>query len=105
MNKRLSIVTINFNQIDALKLTLNSIRNAACNKNLFQLIVIDGRSTDGSTELLRDYADVISIGISEPDKGIFDAMNKGLNYATGDYVIFMNSGDTFCSDILNINFI
>lgn len=63
----------------------------------FEFIVIDGASTDGSAGLLDEYAGSISYSVSEPDKGIYNAMNKGIAHAHGDYCIFMNSGDCFCN--------
>jgi glycosyltransferase involved in cell wall biosynthesis len=62
-----------------------------------EYIVIDGASTDGTLQIIEKYTNKIAKLISEPDKGIYDAMNKGLALATGDYVIFMNSADEFYS--------
>jgi glycosyltransferase involved in cell wall biosynthesis len=103
--KKLSIITINYNQAESLKLTLESVRTSGAAPDSYELIVIDGGSTDGSPALLNEYSDIISLGISEPDEGIFSAMNKGLKFASGQYVIFMNSGDSFCSNILSGNLV
>jgi glycosyltransferase involved in cell wall biosynthesis len=91
-----SIITINFNNASGLKNTINSV-----NDQLFPFlehIVIDGNSTDTSIvdiqTVLKSYHKVIS----EPDAGIYDAMNKGISFATGEYVLFLNSGDTFASE-------
>lgn len=62
-----------------------------------EIIVIDGGSTDGSVEVMRRYEDKIDHSVSERDKGIYHAMNKGVRAATGNFCIFMNSGDTFAS--------
>ena len=64
----------------------------------FELVVVDGASTDGSVELIHTHADRIDRWVSEPDGGIYNAMNKAVAMATGEYVIFMNSGDTFYED-------
>ena len=89
----LSIITINKNNREGLRKTIESIL-AQTNKN-FEWIIIDGDSTDGSKELLENYKDYIDIWISEPDTGIFNAMNKGINLSHGNYIYFLNSGDYF----------
>jgi glycosyltransferase involved in cell wall biosynthesis len=63
----------------------------------FEYIVIDGESTDGSTSFIESYSDKIDYWVSEPDRGIYNALNKGIQKATGDYVLFLNSGDHFYS--------
>ncbi|MQD69754.1 glycosyltransferase, partial [Vibrio parahaemolyticus] len=95
----ISIVTVNFNDSNGLKKTLESItkQKSFC-KSLVQLIVIDGGSNDGSLEVIHNYKDALSIVLSEPDEGIYDAMNKGLEYCRGTHVLFLNSGDYFCTD-------
>lgn len=95
---KISIITVVYNAADNLKKTLNSIRNQ--NYENIEFIVIDGASTDGSDELLKDNKDIISILISEPDKGLYDAMNKGKNLATGDFALFMNAGDIFVNNMV-----
>lgn len=64
----------------------------------FEWIVIDGGSTDGSKELLEQYADHFAYWVSEPDKGIYNAMNKGIKVAKGEYLQFLNSGDWLVDD-------
>lgn len=88
---KLTIITINYNNAPGLRKTLESIK--AQTSNAFEYIVIDGNSTDGSVEIIQDYEFLISKWVSEPDQGIYDAMNKGVSMATGDYVMFLNSGD------------
>jgi len=88
-----SIITICFNNLDELKYTHASIMSQSCTK--FEWIVVDGNSQDGTKEWLRKTNP--NKWISEKDKGIYDAMNKGIEMASGDYLIFMNSGDGFAS--------
>lgn len=96
---KITIVTITYNLIKAgrehtFRQCLDSVHNQTY-KNI-EHIVIDGASTDGSLELIREYADKGWITyISEPDTGIYDAMNKGLEKATGDYIAFLNSDDFY----------
>lgn len=90
---KISIITINYNDEKGLQKTFNSVVNQS-NKD-FEFIIIDGGSTDGSREVIEQYKDKIDYWISEPDKGIYNAMNKGIRNATGDFVIFLNSGDIF----------
>ena len=88
-----SIITINYNNCDGLRRTIESVVNQSCKD--YEYIVIDGGSTDGSREVIEEYADHIDYWVSEPDKGIYNAMNKGIKVAHGDYLNFMNSGDYF----------
>ena len=95
---RLSIITINRNNAIGLEKTLKSVISQT-NED-FELIVIDGASTDESVEIIRYNAEQSGERIkwiSEPDKGIYDAMNKGIRMATGEYVEFLNSGDCLAS--------
>ncbi|WP_181390593.1 glycosyltransferase family 2 protein [Sphingobacterium athyrii] len=95
-NVKFSVITINYNNCKGLELTINSVVNQRYKK--FQFIVIDGGSNDGSLETLATYQDQIDNIVSERDQGVYDAMNKGIMLAKGDYLIFMNSGDTFYDD-------
>ena len=88
---RLSIITINFNNRDGLKKTIDSV--IAQTYSDFEWIIIDGGSIDGSRELIEQYADHFAYWVSEPDRGIYNAMNKGVRVAKGDYLQFLNSGD------------
>ena len=95
----LSIITINRNNVTGLKQTLQSVHGQTFVE--FEYIVVDGGSTDGSVELIGEYAHAFNgrmKWISEPDLGIYDAMNKGIKMATGDYLEFINSGDSLISD-------
>ena len=88
---KVSIITINYNNAKGLKKTLDSI--VSQNQADFEYIVIDGNSTDGSQNIIEEYSKQISYWISEPDSGIYNAMNKGIRQATGEYLLFINSGD------------
>lgn len=94
-----SIITINYNNKKGLLNTLKSVVGQSYHD--YEYIVIDGGSTDGSVEVIREYESHIDYWISEPDKGIYNAMNKGILQAHGEYLNFMNSGDEFYdSDVL-----
>ena len=88
---KLSIITINYNDVVGLKRTFESVVNQTWKE--FEYIVIDGGSNDGSKEFLEENNDQLTYWISEPDKGIYNAMNKGINVANGEYLLFLNSGD------------
>ena len=79
-----------------LESTIKSV-DSQTNKN-FEFIIVDGASNDGSLELIKKYDHVITRWVSEPDSGIYNAMNKGLSLATGDYCLFLNSGDILATD-------
>ena len=89
----LSIITINLNNAPGLKRTIQSISDQSYTK--FELVIIDGGSTDDSVEIIKSFADKITYWISEPDSGIYNAMNKGILKANGEYCLFINSGDFF----------
>lgn len=89
----LSIITINYNNQRGLSNTFQSIFEQTYKD--FEFIVIDGGSSDGSKELIEQNEDRITRWISERDTGIYNAMNKGCKYASGEFVLFLNSGDTF----------
>lgn len=92
---KLTIITINYNNRDGLQKTIDSI---VCQTwRDFEWIVIDGGSTDGSKELIEQYKHYFVYWCSEPDKGVYNAMNKGIVKAQGEYLNFMNSGDCFYS--------
>ena len=88
---KLSIITINYNNRDGLRKTIESV--VAQTTRDFEYIIIDGGSTDGSVDVIKEYADYIDYWVSEPDKGIYNAMNKGVAVAHGDFMLFLNSGD------------
>ena len=97
---KLSIITVNLNNRPGLQKTIESVVSQTYKE--FEWIVIDGGSTDGSKELIEEYAEYISYWVSEPDKGIYNAMNKGIAASHGEYLLFLNSGDTLYDEkILN----
>lgn len=97
-----SIITVNYNNKEGLRQTIESVINQTYRN--YEFIVIDGGSTDGSAELLKEYDKQITYWVSEKDNGIYNAMNKGIAKATGDYLNFMNSGDCFfaCNVLENV---
>lgn len=89
---RLSIITINYNNKDGLQKTISSVIEQTT--RTFEWIVIDGGSSDGSRDLIEKNAEYIDYWVSVPDKGIYHAMNKGIKASHGDFLIFLNSGDS-----------
>ena len=92
INPKISIITVTYNAEKVLGKTLNSIHEQEYNN--IECIVIDGASKDRTVDIIKEYSGFVTKWISEPDKGLYDAMNKGLDIATGDYVWFLNAGDT-----------
>lgn len=95
---KLTIITINRNNAEGLAKTLKSINQQTC-KN-FEHVVVDGASTDNSVDVIRQYEDagIKRVWISESDSGIYNAMNKGIRMASGEYLQFLNSGDMLAGD-------
>jgi len=91
----LSVITINYNNSKGLENTINSVIKQTLPQ--FEYIIIDGKSSDNSIEIINKYKSFISKWVSEKDEGLFDAMNKGISISRGEYLIFMNSGDCFYS--------
>ena len=91
MTNTLSIITINYNNAEGLLKTIESVLVQTFKD--FEYIIIDGGSTDESIAVIDQHKDHLNYWVSEPDEGIYNAMNKGLRKAKGDYVLFMNSGD------------
>ncbi len=85
-----SVITINYNNKEGLTHTLNSVINQSCKD--YKSIIIDGQSTDGCVDAIKEYTSHITYWVSEKDKGVYHAMNKGIAKAHGEYCIFMNSG-------------
>ena len=93
---KLSIITVNYNDADGLERTIKSVISQTFKD--YEFIIIDGGSTDDSVAVINEYKHHIDYWVSEPDGGIYPGMNKGLRKAKGDYVNFMNSGDSYHSD-------
>ena len=96
----ISIITVNLNNLEGLKKTMKSVFEQSWQE--FEYIIIDGGSSDGSREFIEAKKDKIDYWVSEPDKGIYNAMNKRIKAANGEYLYFLNSGDNLNGkDILN----
>jgi glycosyltransferase involved in cell wall biosynthesis len=97
MSAKLSIITITYQAEKYLERTIKSVLEQGMRSEI-EYVVIDGASKDGTLSLINQYREHIDVFISEPDCGIYDAMNKGIQKATGDYLIFMNAGDSFADN-------
>lgn len=97
MPKLFSVITINYNNLDGLKRTFESVHNQT-SRHEIDFVVVDGNSSDSSAEFLRENANSIDSLTIEKDKGIYDAMNKGIALAKGKYLWFVNSGDIIFSN-------
>lgn len=91
MTYKITIITVCLNIVDTIRRTCDSIVKQTFRD--FQWIVVDGASTDGTLDILKEYTSRIDIFISEPDSGIYNAMNKGIKLAEGEYLLFLNGGD------------
>ena len=97
---KFSIITVSYNVASTIERTLLSIYSQTYQD--YEHIIVDGGSSDGTVDIIRKYEDRIAYWISEPDKGVYDAMNKAVKQAKGDWLLFLNSDDTFYSeDVLN----
>lgn len=92
----ISVVTVVYNDEQLLEHTILSVINQTYDN--VEFIIIDGGSTDGTIDIIRKYEHSIDYWVSEEDDGIYDAMNKGIDLATGEWIIFLNSGDTFLDE-------
>ena len=93
---KLSLITVTYNCAGTLEDTIKSVKEQNCED--LEYIIIDGASTDGSVDIIKKHKDVVSFWSSTEDEGIYDAMNKGIKQATGDYIGFLHSDDMFYSD-------
>ena len=95
-NPRFSVITATYNAEKVLEKTLQSVISQTYKE--WEYIIIDGASKDSTLSIAENYKEQITKIISEPDKGLYDAMNKGITAASGDYVCFLNAGDVFHSE-------
>lgn len=93
---KISVITVCYNSIETLETTILSVKKQT-HPNI-EYIIVDGKSEDGSLDIIKKHESVISKWVSEPDTGLYDAMNKGLKMATGDIIALINSDDLFCDD-------
>lgn len=91
--KKVTIITVNYNNCHGLERTINSV--ALQSYSDMEYIIIDGGSTDKSVDIIKRNESVVSFWVSEKDNGIYNAMNKGIGFAHGEYLLFLNSGDYF----------
>lgn len=96
MSNKISVITVVYNDIQHIRQTIESFFAQTWTEK--EYIVIDGGSTDGTADIIREYADRLFYWCSEPDEGIYHAMNKGIEHATGDWINILNSGDIYCSE-------
>lgn len=90
---KISIITVSYNSAETIETTFQSVANQSYNN--IEYIVVDGGSKDGTLDLIKKHESIISKWVSEPDKGLYDAMNKGIEMATGDVIGIINSDDLF----------
>jgi len=93
---RISIITVCWNSAATIEKTIQSVQSQ--NYNDIEYIIVDGQSKDKTLDIIKKYPNVVSRWISEPDKGLYDAMNKGIQMATGEYIGIVNADDTFAEE-------
>lgn len=96
MNPKISVITVVYNDKEGLEKTIQSVLSQTYDN--IEYIIVDGGSTDGSVDIIKKYQNRIGKWISEPDEGIYDAMNKGVGLSSGEWLNFMNAGDVFCDN-------
>jgi glycosyltransferase involved in cell wall biosynthesis len=99
---KISIITVTYNAASTLEETILSVINQSYSN--IEYIIIDGGSTDGTIDIIRKYSSKISYWISEPDNGVYDAMNKATRVATGDFCFFLGADDVLLVDLTTIEF-
>lgn len=93
MSDKISVITIVYNDVDHIRRTIESFLSQTWKDK--EYIIIDGGSTDGTVDIIKEYADRLAYWCSEKDHGIYDAMNKGISHVTGDWINFLNCGDFY----------
>lgn len=96
-NRKLSVITVTLNAVNGLAKTLQSVRSQK-RRDEIEFVVIDGLSVDGSIELLEKFHAEIDVLNSSKDSGVYDAMNKGMQQSTGEWIYFLNAGDAFLDE-------
>lgn len=95
VSHKISVITVVYNNVEQIRETMESFFSQTWEEK--EYIVIDGGSTDGTVDIIKEYASRLAFWCSEPDGGIYDAMNKGIGHASGDWINILNSGDLFAS--------
>ena len=95
---KISIITACFNAQDTIEETIRSVAKQTYDN--IEYIIVDGSSTDNTLQIIENYRDMINILISEPDSGVYNAMNKGIKVATGDLLFFLNADDIFINELV-----
>ncbi len=93
----ITVITVVYNGVNFIRQTIESVLHQQYDN--VEYIIIDGGSTDGTLELIKSYEDAVDYWVSEPDNGIYDAMNKGIACSTGDYLLFLNARDELVTDL------
>lgn len=93
---KISLITVCYNSQETLETTFKSVANQSYHN--IEYIIVDGGSKDGTLDIIKKYESIITRWVSEPDKGLYDAMNKGIEMATGDVIGLINSDDLFCDN-------
>lgn len=96
---KISVITVVFNEVNHIRETMESFFSQTWEDK--EYIIIDGGSTDGTADIIREYSDRLAYWCSEKDNGIYDAMNKGIGHCSGDWINILNCGDVYCNaDVL-----
>ena len=95
---KISVITVCYDAVATIEKTMLSVLNQTYPN--VEYIIIDGGSTDGTVDIIKKYVDRLAYWVSEPDKGIYDAMNKGISHTNGDFVYFLGADDILCPNIL-----
>ncbi len=96
MNLKISIITVCWNSAATIEKTIQSVASQTYGN--IEYIIVDGKSKDTTLDIVKKYPDTVTNWVSEQDKGLYDAMNKGIKMATGDYICIVNADDTFADD-------